>query len=63
MDEAYALAILDVEMKSDEEEQVDALHKKAQDRHEVVMNEFKKVLDGNQAANQKIQIKDKFVRP
>ena len=46
MDEAYALAIVDVEMKQDEEEQVEDLHKKAEDRHKVVIGELKKVLDG-----------------
>ena len=52
MYEAYTQILVDVDMKSEEEEQVEALHKKAEDRHKVVMGELKKVLDGNQAADQ-----------
>ena len=52
MHEAIASAILDVDMKPEEEEQVEALHKKAKDRHKVVMGELRKVLDGDQAASQ-----------
>ena len=39
-------------MKSEEEEQGEALHKKAEDWHKEVMGELKKVLDRDQAANQ-----------
>ena len=52
MHEAYALAIVDTDLKPEEEAQIEKIIKASETRRDKVMGELKKVLDGDQAANQ-----------
>ena len=49
MYEAYASAIVDADLKSDEEEQIETVIKASETRRDKVMNDLEKVLDGVQA--------------
>ena len=52
MHNSYAGVIIDTDLTQDEDDQIEALHKKAKDAHKVTMNKLTKVLDDNQPSTQ-----------
>ena len=52
MHNSYAGVIIDTDLTQDEDDQIEALHKKAKDAHNVTMNKLTKVLDDNQPSTQ-----------
>ena len=52
MYDAYTVAIVDPDLKTNDEEQIENLIKETKTRRDKVMSELEKVLDGTQAADQ-----------